>query len=202
MDVGGDIMVSRPSFGTRGQTTLDFAIGVGVFLISVAFVLSFVPGMIQPFETNTQEEMSVADRVATQLAKSMLGGPSPYVLGDECTVEFFRTDATAPGGVTCPFNENDLGDTGTLPGRLGIDAEHDVQVRIQGDIDGDGTHATLCWDAAGGKIIEQGNADCDGSDTIFDVSTGTPPTSTGSVNTGERVVSLRKYDVRILVQAW
>ena len=34
---------------SRGQTTLDFAIGVSVFLIVVAFVLAFVPGMVQPF---------------------------------------------------------------------------------------------------------------------------------------------------------
>jgi len=29
----------------RGQTVLDFAIGVSVFLIVVAFVLAFVPGV-------------------------------------------------------------------------------------------------------------------------------------------------------------
>lgn len=192
---------SRPT-ERRGQTTLDFAIGVSVFLVAVAFVLAFVPGMVQPFEANTQEEMAVADRVATQLATGSLGGTDPYVVDAGCTVDFFRQDAT--GEPDCPFKENDLDAGGTLPGRLGVASKHDVRVRIQSDLDDDGGHQTLCWDGEKGQVVEQSDPACDGGtgDVVLEIDTGTPPDATGSVNTGERVVSLRGYDVRLLVQVW
>ncbi|RDI72994.1 hypothetical protein DWB78_03225 [Halopelagius longus] len=90
--------------------TLDFAIGVGLFLLVVAFVVAFVPGIFEPFE-RTESGTQVADRVATSLATDVLGDPAePYVLDDACTVEFFNgsggstdcrfdTGADAPNGV-------------------------------------------------------------------------------------------------------
>lgn len=181
----------------RGQTTLDFAIGVSIFLLSVAFVLTFVPGMVQPFTANPQEEMSVADRVATQLVQEMLAGTDPYVLDTDCTVEFFRTDAT--GGVACPFAENDLSSGGTLPGRLGISTDQEIQVRLQGDLDGDGTSNLLCWDATNKLLVEQGGGTCD---VPFSLQTESPPTSAGSTSSAVRIASLRSYDTTVEVQTW
>ena len=85
----------------RGQTTLDFALGVSVFLLTAIFVLTFVPGMLEPFEESTQEEISAADRIATQLVEETLASPDrPHVLDRECTVIFFesRTDGLDPAG--------------------------------------------------------------------------------------------------------
>jgi hypothetical protein len=56
----------------RGQTTLDFAIGMSVFLMTTIAVISFVPGMLEPFQTGPQESTVIADRVATQLVESTL----------------------------------------------------------------------------------------------------------------------------------
>ena len=85
----------------RGQTTLDFAFGVSVFLLTAIFVLTFVPGMLQPFEQSTQEEITAANRIATDLAEETLASPDrPYVLDRECTIIFFesREDGNAPAG--------------------------------------------------------------------------------------------------------
>ncbi|SFG05113.1 hypothetical protein SAMN04488063_1267 [Halopelagius inordinatus] len=85
----------------RGQTTLDFAIGVGLFLLVVAFVVAFVPGIFEPFE-RTDDGTQVADRIATTLATDVLGDPAePYVLDADCTVEFF--DGT-DGSTDCRFD--------------------------------------------------------------------------------------------------
>jgi hypothetical protein len=85
----------------RGQTNLDFAVGVSVFLLTAIFVLTFVPGMLEPFEEGTQEEISSADRIATQLVEETLASPDrPYLLDRECTVIFFesREDGFDPEG--------------------------------------------------------------------------------------------------------
>ena len=62
-------MCSSPGSRTRipqmpGQTTLDFAVGVSVFRIVVAFVLAFVPTMLQPFDGSSQGETALTDRLA------------------------------------------------------------------------------------------------------------------------------------------
>jgi hypothetical protein len=89
----------------RAQTTIDFAIGVGVFLLVVAFVVAFVPGIFEPFD-RTNSGTQVADRVATSLATDALGDPAtPYVLDDDCTEAFFvqmQTGTDAP--TDCRFD--------------------------------------------------------------------------------------------------
>jgi hypothetical protein len=90
---------------TRGQTTLDFAIGVGVFLLVVAFVVAFVPTIFEPFE-RTDRGTQVADRLATSLSTDLLGDPgSPYVLDDRCTRAFFeQLDTGVDAPPECRYN--------------------------------------------------------------------------------------------------
>ncbi|ELZ85772.1 hypothetical protein C453_08153 [Haloferax elongans ATCC BAA-1513] len=52
----------------RGQTTQDFAVGVSVFLLTVAFLFAFLPGVLTPFEAGpTASESAQAGRVATTI---------------------------------------------------------------------------------------------------------------------------------------
>jgi hypothetical protein len=52
----------------RAQTTQDYAVGIGVFLLTVAFVFSYVPSALGPADAaNTGAESAVADRLATGL---------------------------------------------------------------------------------------------------------------------------------------
>ena len=52
----------------RGQTNMDFAIGIGLFLLAIAFVLTFVPSIITPFDTGIGgAENAQADRIGEHI---------------------------------------------------------------------------------------------------------------------------------------
>ncbi|MFC7234481.1 DUF7287 family protein [Halosegnis marinus] len=89
----------------RGQTTLDFAVGVSVFLLTVGFVFLFVPSVFAPFEV-VQGTPVTADRAATHLVDGLLAGESPGALAPACTVGFFA-DAPRPG---CPYSPGPVSD--------------------------------------------------------------------------------------------
>lgn len=173
---------------SRGQTTLDFAVGMSVFLLVVAFVLAFVPGMLQPFESGTQQETAAADRVADDLASGALVADrgTPFVLSRECLIGFFaleNTDGDA-GNDADAYPENDdvvrtdsMYDVSSASwwdgsechydvglgifDRLGFDgAGVDVHVRLVADVDGDGSVGLLCLNAgAAGDTDKPGPKD-------------------------------------------
>lgn len=60
----------------RAQTTLDFAIGISVFLLAVVFVLAFAPGMLDPFTGSAGEKRVASNRIADALSQGMLGDPA------------------------------------------------------------------------------------------------------------------------------
>lgn len=76
----------------RGQTTLDFAIGMGVFLLTVIFVISYAPTMFDPFTGGTGTKLIVADRAATTLSSDLLvtSTADPGVLSAGCVAGFFQ----------------------------------------------------------------------------------------------------------------
>lgn len=124
----------------RGQTTLDFAIGTGVFLIVVTFVLAFVPGMLQPFEASTQQETAAADRIADQLTTEVLVSDisEPYRLDRDCTLAFFAPENNDDDGVTSsPYP---IGSDCNYPAidsvheRLSLGSSTNVRVRLIRDL--------------------------------------------------------------------
>lgn len=157
----------------RGQTTLDFAIGVSIFVVVVAFVLAFVPGMLQPFEASTQQETAAADRLAERLAGGMLveDPRTPYVFDRGCLIGFFALENTdgAPANDADAYPSNDGVVRGTLydvtsaswwPGDCHYDVgigiydrmvvgsdDLDVRVQLRADVDNDGDDGILCLDA-------------------------------------------------------
>jgi hypothetical protein len=160
--------------GRRGQTTIDFAIGAGVFLVVVAFVVSFVPGMFAPFED--PDRAQEADRVATRLSTDALGDPSdPYALNETCTEEFFhqmRGNGSAPA--TCRFDRT----TTAVGPTFGID---DVAVNATVERLSDGTVVS-------------------GDDVSF--AAGDPAPTTGSLAVARRVVTYEGAAYRLVVRAW
>ncbi|WP_276300706.1 DUF7287 family protein [Halorussus lipolyticus] len=179
----------------RAQTTLDFAIGMSVFLLTVAFVVSFLPGMFQPFDAGDGDEIVAGDRVANQLSRRLLaGGVEPFVLGDSCTTSFFAlagppAESSPPD---CRF------DGTTLQERLGLADDANVNVRLVGeDADGDGDPDLLCDDGTG-IIDEETDQSCA---TTF-AAGGTPPDETGSVVVARRVVSIQNREATLLVRMW
>ena len=83
----------------RGQTVLDFVVGMSVFLVAVGFTFAFVPTLLEPYAVGEGATVIVAERGAAQLAESSLvtGGPTA-ALSHACTLAFF--DETAPGAAT------------------------------------------------------------------------------------------------------
>ena len=61
------------SLRNRGQTTQDFIVGIGVFILAVAFVFSFLPTMLTPFDSSTSGgETAQADRVADRVVHNFM----------------------------------------------------------------------------------------------------------------------------------
>jgi hypothetical protein len=119
---------------------------MSIFLISLAFVFVFVPGMLEPFSASTQTETPAVNRVADDLTQRTLGNASrPYVLDSACTRAFFTGGAPA----ACRYGP------GTTAERVGVKPRIPVNVTIRGDLNDDGTTETLCWngDASPGAYV-------------------------------------------------
>ncbi|QLK25455.1 hypothetical protein HYG81_15405 [Natrinema zhouii] len=73
----GRTRVRRPrtisiSLAERGQTTQDFAIGIGVFLLAIAFVFSFLPSIVTPFDSSVSgAETAQADRIVDRIVHNV-----------------------------------------------------------------------------------------------------------------------------------
>lgn len=192
-DEGGDVPRTLPSrwlFGKgrrskRAQTTLDFAIGVSLFLAVLVFVFAFVPGILAPFDLTGDHETIQTERIASQLSSTTLGSPSiPYVLEPYCTVEFFNSGS--PG--QCEYSGSDLN------AKLDIETWRPINVSIVGDLDGDGTEI-LCWNTA-----DDAFDDCPSGDRL---ATGEPiPEESDATVTSRRTVSLHHETVRVKVVMW
>jgi hypothetical protein len=158
----------------RGQTTIDFAIGASVFLIVVAFVISFVPGMFAPFED--PDRAQEADRVAATLATSALAHPDdPYALNVTCTQDFFdQMRGNGSADATCRFDTT----TTAVGPTFGID---DVEL-----------NATV-------ESVSTGAVVSDGGVTF---AAGDPAPSTGSLAVARRTVDYDGDTYRLVVRAW
>ena len=78
---------------SRAQTTMDFAAGVSIFLVTVAFAFAFVPGIITPFTGTGVGDPVTANRLADGLASDRLAdADAPYVLDGERVESFFADD--------------------------------------------------------------------------------------------------------------
>ncbi|WP_049890556.1 DUF7287 family protein [Natrinema versiforme] len=99
------------SLNRRGQTTQDFAIGIGVFLLAIAFVFSFLPSVVTPFDSTVGgAETAQADRIADRIVHNTSTGS-----GNEI-------NSTA-------FNDRYVdGDSEDLTEELGLRATNDTRI--------------------------------------------------------------------------
>jgi hypothetical protein len=174
----------------RGQTTLDFVIGVSIFLAAVLFTFGFVPGILEPFDAAAEENPAVADRIADSLSRDTLGSPDrPQVLDRYCTVAFFEDGRTAPA--ECNY------DGTTLSDHLDRSLSQQVNVTITGDSD-----APLCWTESTAATGGPGLTENCGSGDVVLADGDTPPTTGQSTITARRVVSLHDQPVTLEVVVW
>jgi len=172
----------------RGQTVLDFAIGMSVFLLVLLFVFLFLPGTVTPFTQGAQEEIGLTNRVADSLAEGLLGDPArPHVLNATCTVAFF--DGNSPSH--CRHSGSNL------TSRLGVGSHQQVNVTMRADIAGDDERERLCWDDSNDRLVETGSADCD-----TPLMVGSTPPASGTTVTSTRTVRLDETAVTMTVEVW
>lgn len=175
----------------RAQTTLDFAIGISLFLIVMLFVFIFVPGLMEPFTLSSDEDTVLAGQIADRLSQDQLGDPAePYILDRHCTVQFFQESPDATDG--CRF------DNDSLEKRLNTPPGAKVNVSLVGNFsESPGASELLCWDN-GNKELHQ----C-GDDGGTSLSIGsTPPRGNDATITTRRVVSLDGESVTMKVVVW
>lgn len=144
----------RRASDDRGQTAIDFVLGMGVFMIAVGFTFGFLPTMIEPFTASASENGMVAERGAAQLAESTLVADpaTPNVLNAACTFAFFAENETLADQEGCRF------DTTALDGALGLHEWQPVNVTVEAD----GSVAELEYD--GTTELRRGPAPPDGED--------------------------------------
>jgi hypothetical protein len=112
----------------RGQTTVDFAVGMGVFLLAVAFVFAFVPTTFVPFSGDDGRQMVLADRTADHLTDDLLVADprDPAVTNATCATGFFDADGAVPAD--CRYDQDaadldDALDVQTSTSRLNVSVE-------------------------------------------------------------------------------
>jgi hypothetical protein len=182
--------MTAPTMSTsKGQTTLDFTIGISVFLIVLIFVFTFVPGLLTPFTTTNEQAPALSDRLADKLSQGMLGDPAePYVLNTTCAANFFN--GSSPGD--CRYDGTELYE------RLDIKERTNVNVTLEGNVSSGSGSTVLCWDDTNNKLVELGSSDCDTGLVVGD----SPPPDNDATVTARRVVYMDGEDVTMKVVVW
>lgn len=124
----------------RGQTNVDFALGIFVFFVALSFVVAATPQLLAPYEN--QETPTVAERVESTLAESLLaaGGDSSR-LDVGCTGAFFNASPSSD----CAFESAE-----SLTDRVGVERTYRVNVTLRWNVTGDADAEVLCYD--GGDV--------------------------------------------------
>lgn len=105
--------------GDRGQTTQDFATGISIFLLTVAFTFAFVPSTVTPFGSPVTDAIPAkSDRVASTIIDSYgdddrsrtldVGAVDSNLVGEDGGQlrEDFGLRSTAQVNVTLRYRDN------------------------------------------------------------------------------------------------
>jgi hypothetical protein len=177
--------MAGPPIGTRGQTSIDVVVAIGVFMLVVALVFTFVPDMFTSFDQGQQRPL-VADRAADRLQDGLLGNATaPSQLDATCTYAFFGVGTASD----CGFDlSNDL------PRRIGVGSDYRVNVTLERDVSADPGAEILCTDGTGVQACTSG-----GSRLAAGPSS---PRDSGSVEVTHRTLYLDGQDVTLVVRVW
>ncbi len=214
----------------RGQTTIDFGIGVSLFLMTVVFIFIFIPSMFTPFVSD-QSSSITADRTADTLATDLFlsGDDGPYTLDGGCTVAFFsqfEEDSPSPPPSRCQYESFYAKESEIISNALGSgspstyanisdeadrqDVEEEYLREVLGLSDTTGIEITIerINSSASQNIARVRNRD--GYDTELRV--GSTPPIHGNVIAAQRTVHMeyrdfntgayKEADFRLFVRMW
>lgn len=176
----------------RGQTGLDFLVGIGVFLLTVGFVVGFLPGTLTPFGEATERPL-VADRAADAVVAGLADGPEPNVLNATCTLAFFGVGSDAG----CAFDASETTTDDGLRAELGAPAFTRVNVTLERSVAGTTDREIRCGTAPPAVPLVHA---CTPGDSRL--ATGPPAPSAGGVVTATRTVSVDGGDAVVVVRVW
>lgn len=109
---------------SRGQTTLDYAIGASIFLFVVGGTFLFIPTIFDPLSTSTTTNALVADQTATHLTTQLLNnGETTATLDAVCTAAFFGQNAALDD--ECAFDT-----TSSTRDIVGVSESTDMSISI------------------------------------------------------------------------
>ena len=113
---------SRSSRRERGQTAHDFALGMGLFLVTAAFAFSFVPTTLTFTKADPgPKEATQAERAAMTLIGNLSTGEYQNTLNSTATADYFNTTSS----------EEELHDDLALP----VTAQINITIReLGGDV--------------------------------------------------------------------
>ena len=173
--------------GRRGQTSIDFIIGMTIFLFAIGFVFGFVPSIFEPFVGETASNMIVGDRTASTLTDDIIGDPqTPGVLDVTCTAALFADDLDDEDiPDDCRFDQRE-----DLNRALGVDDERGLNVTIETVDDGDT------------EVLERSDVEIAGD--TYDVRYARGPSDPAGSDTIEtrRVVEMGDEQYRLYVRVW
>lgn len=161
--------------GNRGQTTLDFAVGIGLFVLVLGFVFGFVPGLFAPLADDPARPQ-VADRAAGRLVTTLDRPGEPAVLNASCTRTLFGVEDLSD----CGFDPD-----GPLTGVAGVGDDYGLNVSLARN-----------RTAAPGlePVVTDGGAELVAGPPV--------PGGSSSVDVARRVASLDGRDVTVVVRVW
>lgn len=177
-------MDTPPPHPRRGQLYLDIIVGVGVFVLAIAFVLSFAPGLFTSFADDPSRPL-VTDRTADRLSGPILGTDTrPSGLNETCTSAFLTQS-----GSVCEIDTDR-----SLTSQVGIRPIYRLNVSLARPQADAHTRATLCLD--GGTIVSCAPG--------LDRATVGPPTPAHrtSTTTTLRTVHVSGRDATLVVRVW
>lgn len=172
---------------TRGQTTIDYSVGAGVFLLSVIFVLFFIQPLLTPF-IGGQADVIRSDRAADRLTEDMWlddHNPEVFVLDERCTLYFFEQMQSGSPTASYP---NDCRYSNTLVdinAALGLESTKNINITIENS------------DPSGGIVTMQNEA---GNNVRLAV--GDSPPSQGDVTVSQRHAYIGGDEYRVYVRIW
>lgn len=179
------------SDASRGQTPIDFAVGAGVFLITLAFVIAFVPTLFDPFSAAETASPVVGDRAAASLTGDLLAASpaTPGVLDPTCTVAFFAPTAGAPTD-DCRFDADPEQDPAA---HFGLDREVQVIIHALNETSPSQAPTTTTFVAESGTYEDI---------TLIRPVDGPSGTASDDIAVSQRVVSLDGKQYRLTVRVW
>jgi hypothetical protein len=172
----------------RAQTPIDFAVGAGVFLLTLAFVIAFVPSVFDPFSGAATASTVVSDRVAAGLVGDLLAASptEPGVLSPACTAAFFEGD-DALATDDCPDGIDD-----DAAAQFGLDREALVVIHALNESAPIGNASNVSIDTAHGTqnvTLRRASDDASGL-------------ARRDVSVSQRVVSIDGDQYRLTVWVW